>query len=47
LPKASATHLGYVFGKTPQFAQDQVVAIDEEEFSRALAAMEVWGTDRA
>jgi len=36
-------HLGYVFGETPRFAQDQVVTIDEEEFSRALAAMEVWG----
>jgi capsular polysaccharide biosynthesis protein len=47
LAESFGHHLGYVFGKTPQFAQDQVVAIDEEEFSRALAAMEVWGTDRA
>lgn len=40
-------HIGYVFGETPRFAQHQIVTIDEDEFSRALAAMEVWGTDRA
>jgi len=34
---------GYVFGNTPPFAVDQVVEIDNGAFSRALAAMDMWG----
>jgi hypothetical protein len=35
-------HLGYVFGETPRFAQDQTVTIEDEAFGQALEAMEVW-----
>jgi capsular polysaccharide biosynthesis protein len=36
-------HLGYVFGDTPEFAEDQEMDITRDAFERALAAMEVWG----
>jgi len=36
-------HIGYVFGDTPEFAEDQQIEITPEAFDRALAAMEAWG----
>lgn len=36
-------HLGYVFGDTPEFAENQQIDITRDAFERALAAMEAWG----
>jgi hypothetical protein len=36
-------HLGYVFGDTPEFAEDQCMDITSDAFDKAVAATEAWG----